>query len=220
MNEQARPLTGSDLEHARRRQADPLVQVSQTERLLLQEVDRLRAVAEEHRQTARHAYYDVQALQLERERLEDEVDRLRARLASFDFEDCVSIGSQQVRIAALEDELSRLRAENTTQGVLGEIAAERAAQDAKWGEQNHPDGTGVHFAEIVDADVAKMACQDAADGGYLDWLHILREEVAEAFAESNPVALRAELIQVAAVAVAWVEAIDRRALGLVQDGGR
>ena len=153
-------------------------------------------------------------------RLLDEVDRLRARLASFDFEDCVSIGSQQVRIDALEDELSRLRAENTTQGVLGEIAAERAAQDAKWGEQNHPDGTGVHFAEIVDADVAKMACQDAADGGYLDWLHILREEVAEAFAESNPVALRAELIQVAAVAVAWVEAIDRRALGLVQDGGR
>ena len=43
MNEQARPLTGSDLEHARRRQADLLVQVSQTERLLLQEVDRLRA---------------------------------------------------------------------------------------------------------------------------------------------------------------------------------
>jgi len=46
-------------------------------------------------------------------RLLDEVDRLRARLASFDFEDCVSIGSQQVRIDALEDELSRLRAENT-----------------------------------------------------------------------------------------------------------
>lgn len=46
-------------------------------------------------------------------RLLDEVDRLRARLASFDFEDCVSIGSQQVRIDALEDDLSRLRAENT-----------------------------------------------------------------------------------------------------------
>jgi len=45
----------------------------------------------------------------------DEVDRLRARLASFDFEDCVSIGSQQVRIDALEDEAARLRAENTAQ---------------------------------------------------------------------------------------------------------
>lgn len=72
------PMSDDELEHARRRQADPLVQVSQTETVLLQEVDRLRAVAEEHRQTARHAYYDVQALQLERERLEGEVARLRA----------------------------------------------------------------------------------------------------------------------------------------------
>jgi hypothetical protein len=34
--------------------------------------------------------------------------------------------------------------------------------------------------------------------------------VAEALAEDDPTLLRAELIQVAAVAVAWVEAIDRR----------
>jgi hypothetical protein len=93
--------------------------------------------------------------------------------------------------------------------VLGEIAAERARQDEKWGEQNHPDGTG-DYPEIIDADVARMACEGAAEGGYLDWLHILREEVAEAFAESAPDKLRAELVQVAAVAVAWVEAIDRR----------
>lgn len=72
------PMPDDDLEHARRRQADPLVQVSQTETLLLREVDRLRSVAEEHRQTARHGYYDVQALQLERERLEGENARLRA----------------------------------------------------------------------------------------------------------------------------------------------
>ncbi|HEX2142998.1 MAG TPA: hypothetical protein VHG10_00680 [Glycomyces sp.] len=93
--------------------------------------------------------------------------------------------------------------------VLDEVAAERARIDAKWGEQNHPDGTG-DYPEIIEADVAKMVCQDAADDGRLDWLHILREEVAEAFAESDPTKLRAELIQVAAVAVAWVEAIDRR----------
>lgn len=94
-------------------------------------------------------------------------------------------------------------------GVLDQIAAERDRQDAKWGEQNHPDGTGQH-PEIIDADVARMVCQSAAEGGYLDWLHILREEVAEAFAESDPAKLRAELVQVAAVAVAWIGAIDRR----------
>ncbi|WP_330349613.1 hypothetical protein [Streptomyces sp. NBC_00582] len=93
--------------------------------------------------------------------------------------------------------------------ILGEVAAERGRQDEKWGEQNHPDGTG-QYPETIDADVAKMACQSAAEGGYLDWLHILREEVAEAFAESAPDRLRKELVQVAAVATAWIEAIDRR----------
>lgn len=93
-------------------------------------------------------------------------------------------------------------------GVLAEVLDERRRQDAKWGEQNHPDGTG-GFPEEMDAHAAKMVCQNAAEGGYLDWLHILREEVAEAFASVGP-DLRTELIQVAAVAVAWVEAIDRR----------
>ena len=36
------------------------------------------------------------------------------------------------------------------------------------------------------------------------------EEVAEAFAEADVRRLRAELVQCAAVAVKWVEAIDRR----------
>lgn len=96
-----------------------------------------------------------------------------------------------------------------TEAVLDEVRIERENQDKRWGEQNHPDGTG-QYPEIVDADVARMATQNAAEGGYLDWLHILREEVAEAFAETDPSRLRAELVQVAAVACAWVEAIDRR----------
>lgn len=98
----------------------------------------------------------------------------------------------------------------TTDRVLADVLAERIRQDEKWGEQNHPDGTG-QYPEALAADVARMACQNAAEGGHLDWLHILREEVAEAFAEADPARLRTELIQVAAVAVAWAEAIDRRA---------
>jgi hypothetical protein len=94
-------------------------------------------------------------------------------------------------------------------GVYAEVAAERAAQDATWGEQNHPDGTGEPGSDSVAA-AARTLCQGAAASGHLDWLHILREEVAEAFAESDPAKLRAELVQVAAVATAWIEAIDRR----------
>lgn len=89
------------------------------------------------------------------------------------------------------------------------VDAERQRQLAKWGDQQHPNGTG-QYTEQIDADVARMVCQHAAEGGYLDWLHILREEVAEAFAETDPAKLRAELVQVAAVCAAWVSDLDRR----------
>jgi hypothetical protein len=39
---------------------------------------------------------------------------------------------------------------------------------------------------------------------------VLDEEVWEAFAESDPAKLRAELVQVAAVAFRWIEALDAR----------
>lgn len=109
--------------------------------------------------------------------------------------------------------------------VLSEVRLERMRQHQKWGEQNHPDGTGEdwsfcsgqHAGWAEDAaNDARRRCQEAATKPWGDtYALILHEEVAEAFAESNPERLRAELIQVAAVAVAWVEAIDRR---LTRDG--
>jgi hypothetical protein len=92
--------------------------------------------------------------------------------------------------------------------VLAEVEAERRRQDSRWGEQNHPDGTGDAYAD--DAALARKECEQAADSGELSWRHILLEEVAEAMAEREPADLRNELIQVAAVAVAWAEALDRR----------
>jgi hypothetical protein len=94
------------------------------------------------------------------------------------------------------------------QTVLAEITAERQRQDARWGEQNHPDGTGPLFA--AQAVIMRTRTNNAAADGYLTFRHVLAEEVAEAFAESSPAALRTELVQVAAVAAAWIEAIDRR----------
>jgi hypothetical protein len=97
--------------------------------------------------------------------------------------------------------------------ALSEVAAERARQDVKWGEQNHPHGTGYSSSLESDrdrADMARSRCNWAAARGAVTWRHILEEEVCEAFAETDPDLLRAELIQVAAVATAWAEAIDRR----------
>ncbi len=92
--------------------------------------------------------------------------------------------------------------------ILDEVYLERARQDAKWGEQNHPNGTGGEWAQ-EEADSCRQLCDVAFQDGCGTFRLILAEEVAEAFAESDKTRLREELIQVAAVAVAWVEKLDR-----------
>ena len=64
--------------------------------------------------------------------------------------------------------------------------------------------------DTIDA-TAKKATDTAFKHGKVTYRDILLEEVFEALAESNPARLRVELVQVAAVAVAWVEKIDRQA---------
>ncbi|MFE4658123.1 hypothetical protein ACFRFJ_15740 [Streptomyces hydrogenans] len=89
------------------------------------------------------------------------------------------------------------------------VDIERQAQLAKWGEQKHPDGTGSPV-QAAEADKARAGCQDAFARGEGTWMHVLVEEVFEALAEDDLVKLRAELVQVAAVAAAWIRDIDTR----------
>lgn len=96
-----------------------------------------------------------------------------------------------------------------TQQVLLDIAEERDNQIKKWGIQHHPDGTGESHDRAL-ADAARKRCQLAAAAGHLTWRHISDEETAEAYAETDPITLRKELIQQAAVCVAWIEDIDSR----------
>lgn len=93
--------------------------------------------------------------------------------------------------------------------VLVEVASERAKQDARWGMQDSPNGTGGGNSK-AHADLARNACDEVHSRGACTYAHILREEFAEAMAEESDQKLRAELIQVAAVCVKWIEAIDRR----------
>lgn len=105
-------------------------------------------------------------------------------------------------VAEFDSETGTALAEvTTTQLVLDEIEAERIRQDKKWGTQNH---------------------------GMAVWTMILAEEVGEAAREANDYHFskrgsveldeaqrergrnyRAELVQVAAVAVAMIESFDR-----------
>lgn len=111
--------------------------------------------------------------------------------------------------------------------ALDDVAEERRRQNEKWGEQNHPDGTGddvallrgralpkphEHVAVTMGtlAYTARQVTDEAAAAGRVTWADILLEEVGEALAERDPAALRRELVQVAAVCTQWAEAIDRR----------
>ncbi|HEX2312854.1 MAG TPA: NUDIX domain-containing protein [Thermomonospora sp.] len=74
--------------------------------------------------------------------------------------------------------------------------------------QDFPDGTGPDYEER--AQEAKREVAAAASAGGLTWRHVLAEEFWEALAECDPERLRTELVQTAAVAVQWVQSLDRR----------
>lgn len=100
-------------------------------------------------------------------------------------------------------------AQGVQEFTLQRIREERRLQDAKWGEQNHDDFTGGPAARAF-ANLQRQLCDRAAHNGGASWMLILAEEVAEAFAETDPEKLEGELVQVAAVCVNWIEAIERR----------
>ncbi len=74
-----------------------------------------------------------------------------------------------------------------TYHVLGDVREERRRQLDKWGDQHHPDSW---------------------------WMVIETEELGEVaraiFDGEDLLKIREELVQVAAVAVAWIEDIDSR----------
>lgn len=119
------------------------------------------------------------------------------------------------------------KAAEAMRSALDAVIAERQRQDAKWGEQNHPMVPETHdhhagwqylaaeFLEIPTADRARDACDRAHRRGEGTYTHILVEEVAE-FVEACVLhgdasdEARAEMVQVAAVALAMLECIDRK----------
>lgn len=98
---------------------------------------------------------------------------------------------------------------DSTHKVIHQIADERAAQDFAFPDQHLPDGTDE--ANAPQADYLRWQCDLNSQRGRLSWADVLHEEVWEALAETDQTRLRAELIQVAAVAARWVEDIDARA---------
>ena len=93
--------------------------------------------------------------------------------------------------------------------ILESVIEERDRAMAKFGVQNHPDGTGGKAAEVL-RDAQRDRVDEQAEKGGSNWKDILLEEVREAFAETDLVALDNELMQVMQVCCVWREDIARR----------
>lgn len=92
------------------------------------------------------------------------------------------------------------------------IEGERLRQLEKWGVQTGKrlDGTGIQSYRLFAEEYQRQndARHEAGKAGV--WAKILLEEVYEALAESDPDKLAHELVQVAAVATAWLEDLAYR----------
>lgn len=106
-----------------------------------------------------------------------------------------------------------------TREILERVFLERQAQEARYGEQNircqsgsGPSTcwllpyTGSSASEIQED--LRSDYEEFEDEAPVTWVHLVREEVAEAFQESDPTRLAEELIQVAALCVSWAERLD------------
>ena len=128
----------------------------------------------------------------------------------------------------------RQRVEAFRRGIetaAADVLAERERQEAKWGEQNHPivprdiaerallrrmsvGALACMVSGVDSATTARMTCEHEHAQGRGTYANILVEEVAE-LVEAAAIhgdasdEARAEAVQVAAVALAIVERIDR-----------
>lgn len=124
--------------------------------------------------------------------------------------------------------------ESKTREIFEFILKERAYQEGKYpGVNDHlADGTGPEVTWLhtsgprgmgheVDAnDTAESleillrvdyeTFEKMSPDGRVTWMHLVREEIAEAFQESDPVRLFEELVQVAALAISWLERLRAR----------
>lgn len=105
-----------------------------------------------------------------------------------------------------------------TRAVLDLVLAEREAQEARYGKANVSivDGTGPEtrwlqpLCSFGATEIQKWLRSDyeeyEEEAGAPTWVHLVREELAEAFElEPSDPRLAEELVQVAALCVSWVE---------------
>lgn len=96
--------------------------------------------------------------------------------------------------------------------VLADVRAEHVRQIVKFGVQHREDGAdSMTYGPI--AARSRENFQNAEANGGATWHRALNGPFFESVSETDPAALRAVLVELAAVACAWVEDIDSRTAG-------
>ena len=104
------------------------------------------------------------------------------------------VAGANVHLKPMDTSGHPLTPESVTLAVLGDVAVERARQDAKWGEQNH---TALYWYAVLGEEYGEVG------EALLDYV----DEPGGGVAHEDH--YREELIHVAAVAVATIETLDR-----------
>lgn len=117
--------------------------------------------------------------------------------------------------------MNRTTSAARARAILELVFEERQRQEARYGHVNPllEDGTGPETrwlapytgdsAEAVQKELRADYEAFEEEVGQVTWVHLIREEIAEAFQETHPERLAEELIQVAALCVSWVERLPR-----------
>lgn len=92
-------------------------------------------------------------------------------------------------------------------GIADRVWEERVRQITRWGLQRRPNGTSAETWKLREL-AAKDEYEAALEAGECTWVHILTEEVYEAFAEEDIEKLKVELVQVMAVAASWLQHLE------------
>lgn len=89
-----------------------------------------------------------------------------------------------------------------------DVLAEHERARAKHGQQKYPNGTGGDAQLWVILDQVRTLVSLRSDMRVVTWNEVLLEEYLEVANETDPVKLKAELIQVAHIALAWATKLD------------
>ncbi|EKO3632358.1 hypothetical protein M3894_002887 [Vibrio metschnikovii] len=104
--------------------------------------------------------------------------------------------------------IAELTSKHMKNAPIAEVVAEMAAQDARWGADR--DQPSYMWDSILSEEVGEVN-----EASLLLWsvtLGYKKGNISKHALEKNTEALRAELVQVAAVSMQWIEALDRESL--------